>query len=185
MRRSVKYQRACAVAALALAAFGTGACGDGDDGDSDSPYGGNGTSAPAATESPTGDEGTAAVAASLATNTDDDLGEILVDQAGMTLYLFTTDAGGEPTCYDQCASVWPPLLTGSEDVTGSGAVDAALIGTVERTDGTTQVTYNGQPLYYYADDDEPGETDGQGVNDAWYVVNPDGSANTKPEDDAS
>jgi predicted lipoprotein with Yx(FWY)xxD motif len=181
MSRTVKYQqRACAVAAVALAAFGAVACGDGGDGDGDSPYGGA-TSAPTATESPTGDDATAAGAAALATETDDELGEFLVDNDGMTLYLFTTDTDGTSTCYDECASVWPPLLTDTEDVTASGSVDASLIGTVERTDGTVQVTYKDQPLYYFADDEEPGETDGQGLNGVWYVVNPDGSANTKTE----
>lgn len=174
MSRSVKYQRACAITAVALAAFGAGACGDGG-GDPGGPYGGA-TSAPTTTESPTGD---AAGAAALATGTDDDLGEFLVDDDGMTLYLFTDDTSGESTCYDQCATVWPPLLTDTEDVTASGAVDAALIGTVERTDGTMQVTYNDQPLYYYEDDGEPGETDGQGLAGIWWVVAPDGSAITE------
>lgn len=171
MSRSVKHQRAWAVAAIALVAFGTAACGDGD-GDSGSPYGGA-TSAPDTT-----DEATDAPAASLATTTDDDLGEFLVDDDGMALYLFTTDTDGTSTCYDECAAVWPPLLTDTEDVTASGAVDAALIGTVERTNGTVQVTYDGQPLYYFADDNEPGQTEGQGLQGVWYVVAPDGSAIT-------
>jgi predicted lipoprotein with Yx(FWY)xxD motif len=174
MSRSVKYQRACAVALVVLAAFGSGACGD-EGGESEPPY--VEPSVPTATGSPT-EEPTAAGAASLATGTDDELGEFLVDNDGMTLYLFTADTDGTSTCYDQCATLWPPLLTDSEDVAAAGAVDASLIGTVERNDGTMQVTYKEQPLYYYADDAEPGETDGQGLNEAWYVVAPDGSAIT-------
>jgi predicted lipoprotein with Yx(FWY)xxD motif len=174
MSRSVKYQRACAIALVALAAFGAAACGDADD-NAGSPE--TETSAPTATGSPTEQE-TAAGAASLATDTNEELGEFLVDNDGMTLYLFTADTEGDSTCYDQCATLWPPLLTDTEDVTAAGAVDASLIGTVERNDGTMQVTYKEQPLYYYADDAEPGETDGQGLNEAWYVVAPDGAAIT-------
>jgi predicted lipoprotein with Yx(FWY)xxD motif len=178
MIRSGKYQRACAIAAVALALGTAAACGDGDDGDSGSPY-----EAPTTTESesPTGDEATAETAGSLGTATDDELGEFLVDNDGMTLYLFTTDTAGTSTCYDECAAAWPPLLTDDTDVTASGAVDAELIGTVDRDDGTVQVTYNGQPLYYFAEDNEPGETKGQGLNGVWYVVNPDGTSITKSE----
>lgn len=177
MIRTVKYQRACAAAAVALALWGAAACGDADsDGDSDSPYGG--TSAPAETETPTGDEGTAETAASLAVESDDDLGDILVDSDGMVLYLFTADTTTESTCYEQCATAWPPLLTDTEDVTAGTGVDAALIGTTERTDGTVQVTYNDHPLYYFAQDTEPGDTEGQGVQDVWWVVNPAGEGVT-------
>lgn len=172
----MKHQRACAFAAAALVMLGAGACGDADSGDgTGGPYGGTTSEAE---ESPTD---TAAVAASLATETDDELGEYLVDNDGMTLYLFTDDTGTDSTCYDACATSWPPLLTSTEDVTAGASVDASLIGTTERTDGTMQVTYGGHPLYYYVDDDEPGETDGQGVNSVWYVVNPDGTANTKDD----
>ncbi|MDA1363083.1 hypothetical protein O1R50_25950 [Glycomyces luteolus] len=173
MTRSIRHQRACALAAAAFALFGAAACGDSDsDGGTDSPYG-----APTTTESPT-DEATAEGAASLATATDDNHGEFLVDNDGFSLYLFRSDSENTTTCYDACAKAWPPLLTDSADVTTDGAVDASLIGTIERTDGTMQVTYNKWPLYYYAEDDEPGETDGQGVQNVWYLVAPSGDANT-------
>ena len=96
----------------------------------------------------------------------------------MVLYLYTPDTTTESTCYDQCATAWPPLLTDTADVTAGTGMDATLIGTTERTDGTTQVTYNDHPLYYYAEDTEPGDTEGQGVNDVWWVVNPAGDGVT-------
>jgi predicted lipoprotein with Yx(FWY)xxD motif len=101
------------------------------------------------------------------------LGEFLVDGWGMTLYLFTNDTPGVSNCYDQCAERWPPLLVEGEPVLGNN-IDAALIGTTERTDGTTQLTYNGWPLYYWYEDMAPGDTLGQGVGDVWYVISPAG-----------
>jgi predicted lipoprotein with Yx(FWY)xxD motif len=102
-----------------------------------------------------------------------DLGEILVDGDGNTLYLFMPDAQGESTCYDQCEAAWPPL-TG--EVSAGDGVDEALLGSAPRTDGSTQVTYNGWPLYYFAADGAPGDTNGQGVNDVWFVVDGAGEA---------
>ncbi|MCB2176940.1 MAG: hypothetical protein KQH57_14100 [Actinomycetales bacterium] len=103
------------------------------------------------------------------------LGDVLVDQAGMTLYMFDKDTqGGPSTCYDQCASAWPPLLTDGAPAAGTGADDGKL-GTVERTDGATQVTYDGWPLYYWAQDAKPGDVNGQGVNDVWWVLDADGT----------
>jgi predicted lipoprotein with Yx(FWY)xxD motif len=100
-----------------------------------------------------------------------DLGEILVDGEGNTLYLFTPDAQGDSTCYDDCEVNWPPLADGAE--AGSG-LDAGLLGSTTRTDGSSQVTYNGWPLYYFAGDTAPGDTNGQGINDVWFVVSPAG-----------
>jgi len=102
-----------------------------------------------------------------------DLGTFLVDDAGNTLYLFVPDNQGDSTCYDACAGNWPPL-TG--DVTAGAGVDASLLGTTTRTDGTVQATYNGWPLYYFAADTRPGDTNGQGINEIWYVISPEGSA---------
>ncbi len=114
-------------------------------------------------------------AAALAVAQNDDLGTFLVDGSGMTLYLFTKDTAGESTCYDDCASAWPPLLTDGEAAPGEG-VDASLLGTTERTDGSTQVTYGGWPLYYWVKDAAPGDTTGQDVGEVWYVVSPAGEA---------
>jgi predicted lipoprotein with Yx(FWY)xxD motif len=99
----------------------------------------------------------------------DKLGSFLVDDKGMTLYLFTKDTPNTTTCYDKCATAWPPLLTTGGPVAGEG-VDASKFGTTNRTDGTVQVTYNGWPLYYYAKDKAPGDVVGQDVGDVWFVV---------------
>jgi predicted lipoprotein with Yx(FWY)xxD motif len=104
---------------------------------------------------------------------DSALGTILTDADGNTLYVFLADEGGESTCYDECADSWPALIARGEPKAGNG-VDASLLGTTERTDGELQVTYAGQPLYYFAGDSRPGDTNGQGVGDVWYVVSPDG-----------
>jgi predicted lipoprotein with Yx(FWY)xxD motif len=66
----------------------------------------------------------------------------------MTLYMYDPDTGGTPTCYDACAKAWPPLVT-TGDPTATGEANAALLKTVARTDGTTQVVYGDWPLYYW------------------------------------
>ena len=105
---------------------------------------------------------------------DSALGTILTDSDGNTLYVFLADADGESTCYEDCADNWPALEARGELEAGDG-VDASLLGTTERTDGTVQVTYDGQPLYYFGGDAAPGDTNGQAVGDIWYVVAPDGA----------
>ena len=100
-----------------------------------------------------------------------DLGEILTDDAGFTLYLFIPDDQGGSACYEQCEAAWPPLVASTM---AGEAVDGSLLGTAPRTDGSTQATYNGWPLYYFANDLEAGETNGQGLNDVWYVVDASG-----------
>src|SRR5687768_13605570 len=106
-----------------------------------------------------------------------DFGPILVDSAGMSLYLFTNDTqnSGASTCADDCLAAWPALLTDGDPVAGEG-VDESLLGTITRDDGTTQVTYNGWPIYYYAEDAASGDTTGQGVGDVWFLVTPEGEA---------
>jgi predicted lipoprotein with Yx(FWY)xxD motif len=110
---------------------------------------------------------------------DDTLGSFLVDDEGMTLYLFTKDTPNTTVCYDKCATAWPPLLTTGDPVAGEG-VDASLLGTTDRTDGTIQVTYNGWPLYYYEKDKAPGDVVGQDVGGVWYVVSAEGDQVTTP-----
>lgn len=108
---------------------------------------------------------------------DSSLGQILVDGDGRTLYLFTSDSPGESTCYDDCAVSWPPLVSDGAATAGEG-VDEALLGSVQRDDGTTQVSYDEQPLYYWQGDSSPGDVNGQGVGDVWWVVAPSGEAIT-------
>jgi predicted lipoprotein with Yx(FWY)xxD motif len=94
----------------------------------------------------------------------------------MTLYLFEKDTGMKSTCNGACATFWPPVTTEGAAKVGSG-LDAGKLGTTARTDGETEVTYNGHPLYYYAGDKQPGDTTGQGLNAfgaLWYVVSPAG-----------
>ncbi len=100
-----------------------------------------------------------------------------MDGQGMTLYVFDQDTGGQSSCYEACADQWPPFLTDAEPQ-AEGGTDPALLGTTERDDGTTQVTYGGRPLYYFAQDSQPGDPNGQGVGSAWWVIAPDGSAIT-------
>lgn len=105
---------------------------------------------------------------------DSDLGSILVDADGNTLYMFVPDQeAGEPTCYDDCAAAWPALEADGDPVAGEG-VDASLLGTAERTDGSVQVTYNDLPLYLFSGDEAAGDTNGQGLNDVWWAVSPSG-----------
>jgi predicted lipoprotein with Yx(FWY)xxD motif len=130
----------------------------------------------AATEAPAA---SAEGAATVNLGQDDTLGSFLVDDKGMTLYLFTKDTPNTTVCYDKCAIAWPPLLTTGDPVAGEG-VDAALLGTTDRTDGTVQVTYNGWPLYYYEEDKAPGDVVGQDVGDVWFVVSAEGEQVTTP-----
>ena len=124
------------------------------------------TEAPPATSAPV-----AGTAVNIGKN--DKLGSFLVDDKGMTLYLFTKDTPNTSVCYDKCATAWPPLLTSGAPIAGSGA-DASKLGTTKRTDGTEQVTYNGWPLYYFAKDKAAGDVVGQDVGKVWFVVSPAG-----------
>lgn len=101
-----------------------------------------------------------------------DLGDIVTDADGFTLYVFEPDQQGDSTCYDTCEDNWPPLVG---DVSAGDGIDGALIGSSERTDGSLQVTYDGWPLYYFAADTAPGDTNGQLVGDVWFVIGPDGT----------
>lgn len=102
------------------------------------------------------------------------LGDVLVDAAGMTLYMYDPDMQGVSTCYDQCATAWPPLVVDGVPTVGTGA-DDSRIGASPRTDGTTQVTYDGWPVYYFAKDAAAGDTTGQGVGGVWWVLDADGT----------
>jgi predicted lipoprotein with Yx(FWY)xxD motif len=106
-----------------------------------------------------------------------DLGKILDDNQGQTLYLFAKDTGTTSTCTGPCATQWPPLRVSGKPVVGTGA-SASLVATTQRDDGQPQVTYNGHPLYTYIGDTKAGETNGQGLNafgGGWFAVSPKGS----------
>ncbi|MGC4948848.1 hypothetical protein ACLQ2N_21940 [Streptomyces sp. DT224] len=103
-------------------------------------------------------------------------GKMLVDQKGRTLYLFEKDAKSKSQCKGDCAKAWPPFIAESTPTAGNG-LKKDLLKTTKRDDGAKQVTYNGHPLYRFADDQKAGETNGQDVDAfgaKWFVVGPDG-----------
>lgn len=103
-----------------------------------------------------------------------DLGHILVDAEGLTLYAFTRDSAEQSACTGGCSDIWPPLTVEEDPVAGEG-VNTDMLGTLTRGDGGIQVTYNGHPLYTYSEDMGPGDTNGQGFGGSWFVVSPDGN----------
>jgi predicted lipoprotein with Yx(FWY)xxD motif len=109
------------------------------------------------------------------TNTTD-LGTFLIDKDGNTLYFFSNDtAPGVSACEGDCLANWPPLTVpeGTQPVAGEGVT--GVLGAVPMGDGNAWVTYDGRPLYYFAGDEAPGDTNGQGVGEVWYVALEDGS----------
>ncbi len=140
------------------------------------PNSGSGTGTPqaGATEStaPNLPLGPAVVDVSQNTN----LGPILVDSKGLTLYIYMKDKqnSGESTCIANCTSVWPPFLTLGSPTSGI-EIQGNLLGKITRADGSTQVTYNGWPLYYYSNDLKPGDTNSEGMQGVWFVITPDGT----------
>jgi len=104
-------------------------------------------------------------------------GAILTDGSGRAVYLWAKDSGGMSSCTGACAGTWPPV-TPSGTVTASGSAKSSDLGTITRSDGTKQVTYDGHPLYYFAGDSGPGMSSGQGSDQfgaKWWLVAPTGS----------
>ncbi len=184
MKRAVRgvmcpmtLRTASAFAALA-ATLAVAGCG-GSDSDS-SPASAAPTTAPAydydsgpakRTPSPAGDAPAVKAAAGA-------LGTMLVDGEGRTLYLWEADQGSKSACEGACADAWPPLTATGKPAAGDG-VDANLLGTAKRADGTLGVTYAGHPLYYFQGDSAAGDATGQGSDGfgaKWWAVAPDGAA---------
>ncbi len=177
----------CLVAAIAVVIAG---CGGGNDSSSGGAYGGGGGGGKPADETgeasakgaygesnETSSGGAGIVSAAKA----GDLGTVLVDSEGRTLYDFHKDKGSKSACYSACAEAWPPLLT-EGDPQAQGPADRSMLGTTKRKDGTLQVTYNGWPLYTYVGDQKPGEANGNDVKAfgaQWYALEPNGQ---EPED---
>jgi predicted lipoprotein with Yx(FWY)xxD motif len=157
-----------ALAALvAVGALAAGCGGNGSGSGGGGIYGGGG--GPASTGG--GPPGAATVTAASTK-----LGMVLVDGSGRTLYLFEKDQPDQSACSGACAAAWPVDHSGGTPKAGSG-VKASLLGTIKRSDNTTQVTYNHHPLYYYSGDSQAGQQNGQGLNAfgaAWFVVAPAG-----------
>lgn len=106
---------------------------------------------------------------------DSQFGSILFDGEGQAIYIWEVEKSDKAECYGDCAVAWPPVLTNGAPV-ASGDVKSDLLGTTKRTDGTTQVTYNGHPLYYYADE-KPGEVKCHNISThggLWWVIKPNG-----------
>ena len=110
--------------------------------------------------------------AAVVTTGSTDLGDVLVDAAGLTLYGFTNDADGLPTCEDACADAWPAVEVENADL--PEGLDSAVFSVVERSDGTFQLKAGDWPLYTFSGDAAPGETNGQGSGDVWFAAAPDG-----------
>jgi predicted lipoprotein with Yx(FWY)xxD motif len=161
------------VALVALAAVGVLAAGCGSNG-SGSGSGGMGGYGSSGTAPASGGASSVATVSASSTN----LGTILVDGSGRSLYLFGKDQPNQSACAGACVAAWPVDQSSGTPKAGSG-VKASLLGTIKRGDGATQVTYNKHPLYYYSGDSQPGQHNGQGLNAfgaAWHVVAPTGSA---------
>lgn len=110
-------------------------------------------------------------------------GDALAGPNGLTLYIFTSDTDGTSTCNGGCAAAWPPLPgDGSAVIAGDGV--SGTFGTTTRDDGSKQVTHNGQPLYYYASDQEAGDATGHDVGGVWFIA-PVGAASATPEASSS
>jgi predicted lipoprotein with Yx(FWY)xxD motif len=110
-------------------------------------------------------------------------GTYLTADDGRSVYLWEADKGMASSCSSACASVWPPVTTEGAPKAEDGALTADL-GTIKRSDGTTQVTYQGHPLYYYAPDAKAGQVSGQGSDSfgaKWWLVGTDGKAITKSD----
>jgi predicted lipoprotein with Yx(FWY)xxD motif len=161
-----------AVAGVAAVALAVAGCGESPGGQQTSSYGAPSAST-ATPDAPPAGSGRASIALA-----NSKLGKILVDAAGRTLYLWEADKGTTSTCDGACASVWPPVTTDGQPIAEAG-VSASKLGTTQRGDGTTEVTYNGHPLYTFAGDGAPGETTGQGSDGfgaEWYVLSAAGNA---------
>ncbi|WP_426004259.1 hypothetical protein ACPFL9_17810 [Paenarthrobacter sp. NyZ202] len=149
------------VAVVALAALLAG-CG-----------GSPGTTATPAPTATSASASSPAVAADLKTASSS-AGQIVVDSKGMSLYFFTKDSkdSGTSACTGACLAAWPVFTTTADTPTADGVT--GTLGTIATPDGKKQVTLNGLPLYYFAQDKKPGDVLGQGVNDVWYLVSPSG-----------
>ena len=174
LRTHVRGWRAAAM--LVFAGLLLVACGSSSNGSSSS--GGQATTANPSVASTGGSSPSAPSGPAVVMTKTGSAGTYLTDGSGKSLYLFAADTGGKSVCTGACAAAWPPLTTKGNPTAGSGAT-ASMLTTITRSDGTTQVVYNGHPLYYYAADTAAGQTNGQGLNQfggLWWLVSPAGAA---------
>ena len=161
MTRSRPMTFLAGAAVIPLAALAVAGCG------------GGGGGASAATAPPKTTNGAPATVGVAKTG----LGKILVDSRGHTLYLFKKDTRTKSACFGACAAAWPPLRASGKPTVGTG-LSAAKVGTIKRSDGRPQVTYNHHPLYRYVADARAGQVNGQGVTAfgaSWFVLSPAGN----------
>jgi predicted lipoprotein with Yx(FWY)xxD motif len=159
-----------ALTALAAGCGSSNSSSSGGEGSGGGAYGGSSAESTAKTAS------AASEGAPVTVGSASGVGKVLVDSNGLTLYYFEKDQNGESACYGACAKGWPPLLTEGKPVAGEGAM-ASKLGTTQRKDGTTQVTYAGWPLYTFVEDRKPGEdngTDSKAFGASWYPLHPNG-----------
>jgi len=165
-----------AIGGLAAIALAVAGCGGSLGAQGGSAYGGGTSQSTAAASAPAAPASNGSGAASI-TLANSDLGKILVNSKGQTLYLFQADKGSVSTCSGACASAWPPVTTKGAPIASAG-LSSAKLGTTRRSDGTTEVVCNGHPLYTFAGDSSPGETTGegnQGFGAEWDVVSASGN----------
>ena len=170
MTRNKPIRFLAAGASLSLIALVAAGCGGDDNGDGT-------TAASGSPNTASGQGGT------IGAQSEGNLGTILVDSQGLTIYLFEKDSGTKSSCFGGCASAWPPVRASGKPTVGNG-LNASLVGTTPRSDGHAQVTYNGHPLYLFAGDQSAGETNGQGLTEfggSWFALSTDGnSVTTQP-----
>jgi predicted lipoprotein with Yx(FWY)xxD motif len=105
-----------------------------------------------------------------------ELGTFLTGRDGLTIYFFAADTTpGVSVCEGDCLAAWPPVTVPPGNSVAAGEGVNGVIGLITGTDGSTQVTYDGRPLYYWQGDTEAGQTTGQGVNDIWWVADVSGN----------
>ncbi len=160
----IRTQKRKIVIGLLAAGLFLAACGSDDE-----------AAAPAATDdapAASADEAEAPAAVSISTGSTD-AGDVLVNDAGLSLYGFLPDEGGTPTCGGGCAEAWPPIMLPSADL--PEGLDPSIFGVTDGIDGGSQLMAGGWPLYLFAGDAAAGDISGQGSGGNWFLVAPDGS----------
>jgi predicted lipoprotein with Yx(FWY)xxD motif len=152
VNKGVLLARVGAVTIMATVALVVSACGSS-----------NGSTATSPTQS-------AAAPARVGAATVGSLGAVLTGTNGRTLYYLTTESSSAIACTGACASAWPPLLVAKGTAVAHATGVTGALAMVERPDGTTQVTYDGHPVYYYSGDTTTGQAHGQGVHGTWFVL---------------
>ena len=121
---------------------------------------------------------TAAASIALASATAGSVGTVVTGPDGHTVYELSTERNGAIQCTGSCTSTWPPLTVTAGQSTKLSAGLSGTLGTVHRPDGTTQVTYDGHPVYYYSGDSASGQANGQGVGGVWFALTPTGATSS-------